>query len=178
MPYGCSRPIQAVENPGGTNGRDLGFALGGGVPNGLLRPTYESKGTVWFVVSIGIEPTEVEIFSPTVVITTVPVVFGGGISPWFGSLAMLLSLFFFLTVHSLVILPLLNNMQHYKCTKRKAITWTRYLKKNSNVPLGMPICLPWFLINNRWSSKKEKPFWLLAWSIRLIPEHMLIFMLV
>ena len=46
MPYGCSRSIQAIENPGGTYGRDPGFSLDGGVPNGPLGPTYERKGPV------------------------------------------------------------------------------------------------------------------------------------
>ena len=69
------------------------------------------------MVNVGTEPTDVEIFSPTVVITAVPVVFGGGISPL---LAILLSLFLFLEVHSLVvILPLLNNVQHCIRVKEK-----------------------------------------------------------
>ena len=67
------------------------------------------------MVNIGIDPTEVGIFPSTSVVTVVPVI-GGGISPWFGSLAILLSLFSFLTVYLLVILPLRNKIQCYNCT--------------------------------------------------------------
>ena len=38
MPYGCSRPIQVVENPRGIVDRDPRFILDGGVPKGPLGP--------------------------------------------------------------------------------------------------------------------------------------------
>ena len=53
------------------------------------------------MVNTGIDPTKIGIFPSTAVVTVVPVI-GGGISPWFGSLAILLSPFSFLIVYLLV----------------------------------------------------------------------------
>ena len=101
------------------------------------------NGPVCVTVTAGVEP--VVSASLTVGITVVPT-FICGISLLFGGFAIT-SLLLVVLVSLVYILPLLNNMQYFS---KKMILYlnTVNLKNQHKVPPGVPICLPWKLVNN------------------------------
>ena len=120
------------------------FPLGGGVPKGTLGPVNGGNGPVVVTVTAGVEPAVIA--SLTVGITVAPT-FVCGISLLFGGFAIS-SLLLAVLVSLVYILPLLTNMQYFS---KKMIFYvnTVNLKNQHKVPPGVPICLPWKLVNNR-----------------------------
>ena len=102
------------------------------------------NGPVCVTVTAGVEPAVT--VSLAVGITVVPA-FVCGISLLFGGFAIA-SLLLLVLVSLVYILPLLNNMQYFSKKMIFCIN-TVNLKNQHKVPLGVPICLPWELVNNR-----------------------------